>query len=241
MKLTQIDRPQATHKKCFGPCGKNLPLEEFYRSKLGKYGRKSRCKKCHKLPSIKEKLTSGYKRCSNNKCREIKPVSEFCRANDRANGYSSHCKSCKHEYYKNNIDRITVRQKEYYKNNLEANRAKRSRRRAKIKGNGVGIIYQLSVYLERQKHECAYCGCTENEIPPSPRSNTTRWELDHVIPIDKGGPDIDWNIVASCWPCNNSKLNKLIEEWRPELHPKFKHITDRFNQSSFNNNLSLVA
>lgn len=36
---------------------------------------------------------------------------------------------------------------------------------------------------------------------------------DHVIPVKRGGLNTDENVVWSCWECNDSKGNRLPEEW----------------------------
>jgi hypothetical protein len=56
--------------------------------------------------------------------------------------------------------------------------------------------------LIRDNFTCAYCG------------STTGLAADHVHPRAKGGLDIESNLVAACKPCNSSKRDKTIEEWR---------------------------
>lgn len=64
---------------------------------------------------------------------------------------------------------------------------------------------------------CAYC----------PTEGTITWfgdgtvrcslEYDHVIPVGRGGPNVLSNLVIACAPCNASKCNRTIEEWRAWL------------------------
>jgi hypothetical protein len=51
---------------------------------------------------------------------------------------------------------------------------------------------------------CAYCG-SEEQI-----------QLDHIIPISKGGADSFDNLVYACKKCNLSKSNRDILEWYGE-------------------------
>jgi 5-methylcytosine-specific restriction endonuclease McrA len=60
--------------------------------------------------------------------------------------------------------------------------------------------YSAKKIFEKFNFICAYC------------SNDAT-ELDHVIPISRGGPDVESNLVAACKSCNCSKGNKTIEEW----------------------------
>ena len=38
--------------------------------------------------------------------------------------------------------------------------------------------------------------------------------VDHVIPRTKGGQDVIENVVLACWPCNQSKGNRLLGQWK---------------------------
>lgn len=53
--------------------------------------------------------------------------------------------------------------------------------------------------LSRDHYRCAYCGG---------KANT----MDHVIPRSRGGPHTWENIVACCYPCNQRKDDKLLQE-----------------------------
>jgi len=76
---------------------------------------------------------------------------------------------------------------------------------------------------------CQYC----NEPAPD-------GEVDHIIPLSKGGLDVLDNLVWSCRSCNNSKGNKTLEEWRAtaaqgattlaEDKEREQHILDLVNE-----------
>jgi len=53
-------------------------------------------------------------------------------------------------------------------------------------------------------NECSYCGGTEGPF-----------EIDHVIPLARGGSNEPWNLVLACRACNRSKKDRLIAEWLP--------------------------
>ncbi|UZJ23704.1 HNH endonuclease [Rhodococcus antarcticus] len=58
--------------------------------------------------------------------------------------------------------------------------------------------------LKRQyDHRCAYCGTRPEKL-----------EMDHVIPVTRGGRHAIANILPSCPACNRSKFNYLLSEWR---------------------------
>lgn len=51
---------------------------------------------------------------------------------------------------------------------------------------------------------CWYCGDPSEDV-------------DHVIPVSKGGKTDHANLVPACRPCNNCKRNLAIEEFRDYL------------------------
>jgi hypothetical protein len=66
--------------------------------------------------------------------------------------------------------------------------------------------------LRRCNFACYYCG-----IPAA--MGVKQLHIDHVIPVDLGGTNDPWNLVAACWDCNAGKTNgvpsdKLIERVR---------------------------
>lgn len=52
-------------------------------------------------------------------------------------------------------------------------------------------------------NSCSYCG-----VPG-------RMQIDHVVPISRGGTNTIDNITPACAKCNREKGYKLLEEWCP--------------------------
>lgn len=65
--------------------------------------------------------------------------------------------------------------------------------------------------FERDKFTCKYCGLS----PPA-----VRLQIDHVIPIAKGGKDEEANLVTSCFECNNGKRDKVLHVVNPDEEPR---------------------
>ncbi len=63
-----------------------------------------------------------------------------------------------------------------------------------------GLIRDNKKFLELEKC-CVYC------------RSTTNIQLDHIIPLSKGGPDTFDNLIYACRNCNISKGNKSLPEW----------------------------
>lgn len=57
----------------------------------------------------------------------------------------------------------------------------------------------------RQNSRCMYCGVTLN------RNNLS---IDHIQPLDRGGPDTAANLQATCKYCNSRKGNQTDAEFR---------------------------
>lgn len=61
--------------------------------------------------------------------------------------------------------------------------------------------------FKRDDYTCNYCGSRGKSL-----------ECDHVVPVSRGGShDLD-NLVTACKTCNQSKRDKLLSEWRPEVY-----------------------
>jgi 5-methylcytosine-specific restriction endonuclease McrA len=94
--------------------------------------------------------------------------------------------------------------KEWRDKNRHLHNGKENKRRAAKKSNG---IYFVS-HKELQKlysSSCVKCNSSE-EI-----------QMDHIIPISKGGRHSIGNIQPLCKKCNNSKRDKFMFEWKVNL------------------------
>ena len=65
----------------------------------------------------------------------------------------------------------------------------------------ISTAKRFAIYA-RDGHACVYCGSGE------------MLSLDHVIPRSKGGTDSAENLVAACQPCNSSKRDRDLTEWK---------------------------
>lgn len=76
-----------------------------------------------------------------------------------------------------------------------------NRRRARALGNDSRLVTDRD--LARLLNQwCAYCDCCMSE------------EIDHIIPLARGGRDAVGNLTGACSFCNRSKNDKLLVEWR---------------------------
>jgi len=62
--------------------------------------------------------------------------------------------------------------------------------------------------FKRDNFTCRYCGRKTPQVV---------LEVDHIIPVSKGGTDDMDNLVTSCWECNRGKGATLLTEIHNEL------------------------
>jgi len=61
--------------------------------------------------------------------------------------------------------------------------------------------------LERYDFTCQYCGHEAPEV---------KLHVDHIVPLEAGGSDEEWNMTAACVDCN---LGKKARPLRENCHP----------------------
>ena len=59
---------------------------------------------------------------------------------------------------------------------------------------------------ERDNYTCQYCGNSVHKEP------NLLLEIDHIIPVAKGGCTIESNLQTLCWRCNRKKSDKVSDE-----------------------------
>lgn len=128
-------------------------------------------------------------------------------------------------YYERNKDKILARQRAWITANLEHHKAYQreygkhwsaknrhknivyvNNRRKRIRENRDSLKISIRDWertLRRYGHCCAYCG-----------DKPERLQMEHVIPLARGGRHAIGNVVPACQPCNRSKSDHLLVEWR---------------------------
>ena len=57
----------------------------------------------------------------------------------------------------------------------------------------------------RDNYACKICGLSVEKEP------NLLLEIDHIIPLSKGGITTEDNLQTQCWKCNRSKGNKILD------------------------------
>jgi 5-methylcytosine-specific restriction endonuclease McrA len=95
--------------------------------------------------------------------------------------------------------------KKWQHNNKERENARKKAkgyldiRRGRIKQNAKQI--STKEWLKLSTKDCTYCGQPGGEV-------------DHIIPLARGGSHSIGNLTSSCRKCNSSKGMKLLIEWK---------------------------
>ena len=154
------------------------------------------------------------------RCGETKALDEFHNRKDAKDGKNSHCKTCarvikrayldanreihrerRRIYYWANRDRERSQGSAYQAANPEKSRIREQRRRARKADNGVYLVTDRD-YRRILESPCVACGSTQDI------------QVDHIIPIARGGRHAVGNLQALCGSCNASKWAYLPIVWR---------------------------
>ena len=102
------------------------------------------------------------------------------------------------QWIKNNPEKFKKIQNRYSDANPENKRIHCQNRRARIRKNGGQLSRGIAIRLfKSQKGKCACC-----------HKRLTKYHLDHIMPLSRGGRNEDSNIQLLCQPCNQKKFNK---------------------------------
>jgi hypothetical protein len=87
---------------------------------------------------------------------------------------------------------------------VAARKARTANRRAAGDLTGADILHIRELFNAR----CIYCDRTTTHT-----KGKWRYQMDHIIPVTRGGLSLFYNTANSCRPCNNSKLASDPFEW----------------------------
>lgn len=171
-------------------------LKEFNKNKSKKDGLATECKSCKKIQNKKyrKEHLSYYKiYYENNKIVLSEKKKDYVTKNKE-----EYCKR-QHNWYIKNIDLVKKRVSLYKKEHPEQYQMYSNRRLA-AKKSSVIDVFTVQNIIGKYGNCCFYCGGLFEEI-------------DHYLPLSKGGTHTLDNVRPSCKQCNLTKSNKLPEDF----------------------------
>jgi 5-methylcytosine-specific restriction endonuclease McrA len=214
MKPTDRDWPT-----CACGCGEPVPVRKATNPELGlKIGDPCFYVAGHKSRGDRKQVVNGMVACS--KCKVVQPLEAFPRESKRANGRAPQCSACalarQHAYRNRHPERVRAAEKARY--NPERQRAAEARykerhrdhyldnarihasaRRARLREVFVEHVHPL-VVLEMDDGVCGICG---EDVDPF------NFEVDHIIPLIKGGEHSYANTQLAHKSCNSRKRDRI--------------------------------
>ena len=185
-------------------CEQTKALDYFGKNKTKKDGHNSECKECvraynaeyYKANSdrIKSKV-KDYREKNSDVVKQRK--SRYAKENALA------IRKKVAEWQRANPEKRAQNAKAHRQRHPERENAKAAKRRARARKNGVFTFTQKEL-KKIYSSPCFYCGSKKNI------------ELDHILPISKGGRHSIGNAVSACRLCNSQKSNKLLIQWKKE-------------------------
>jgi 5-methylcytosine-specific restriction endonuclease McrA len=114
-------------------------------------------------------------------------------------------RAAKRAYYAANDEAVRAANKAYAQSHPEVAVVKRHRRRERVSGQPGFTAQEWRALLEAHQHRCAYC------------FESARLQVEHKVPIARGGKNTIDNIVPACARCNTRKHLLTDEEFCARL------------------------
>lgn len=89
---------------------------------------------------------------------------------------------------------------------------------ANRKSTGIRARFEA---FKRDGFSCQYCGRTPPDIV---------LEVDHIIPVSKGGDNSEGNLITSCRDCNRGKSNVPLSSVPDSIHSRMAEAKEKRKQ-----------
>lgn len=191
-------------------CHEHKPRSEFYGDNRATDGLQGACKPC---------FLYGQKKRTESRIDEYRAKRRDYYSKNRERLLASNAKSRekhkdkilagKRRYYQENKSAANACIKEWAKKNPEKYSAYRravvGRRRAAVKSGDKPPV--IAKWILDQPKSCKWCGaeCANN------------YQIDHIIPVARGGTHTIDNLAISCPSCNHRKSAKTLDRWKQEM------------------------
>jgi 5-methylcytosine-specific restriction endonuclease McrA len=225
--IEQLDKDELLallHKRCT-KCGVVKYFGEFTKHNGCSGGVTSACRKCHSErhrkyhKENKEKEAERHRKYhEENKEKEAERQRKYRKENKEKvlERQRKHYEENKEKvlerhrkYHKENKEKVLERKRKWQKENPEkCAESTRKRRARKVNAAGSHTAEQVKARFDYYGNKCIYCGSDEN------------LEVEHRIPLARGGSDWPANLAPACGPCNRSKGTKTETEFKKILEER---------------------
>lgn len=190
-------------------CGVPKPLDGFHKNRLTKDGRQSNCKECVSAYNALYRAANAEQLSEYNKRWRMENAEEYNRK--RKEQYAAdpapaieRSKAYRQANPGRALDAQRRSKRAWRKKNPEKAQAENARRRARRKAaEGSYSGDELRQMYDDQQGLCAYC--------ETPLFGT--YDVDHMIPLSRGGANGWQNLAVACRRCNRQKHAKTAEEF----------------------------
>lgn len=227
-------------KVCKGKCGLDLPLDAFGVHPLGRFGRKSKCKAClaeigrQTWAPTEEQQEAARQRAKAWNAANPERKNEASKAWAKENPEKHN--SIVRRWRKKNPERNQATNRASWERNKKSAQASAKRwrlehpeayreaqrrwrienadywrGRAEVIARGDLTWEQWAEVIEQFQHACAYCLRTDVKL-----------SMDHLIPVSRGGPHTQSNVVPACKSCNSRKKDRPIWVMFEQFHPQME-------------------
>jgi len=183
--------------KTCSKCRESKPVSAFSKNKSSKHRLQNNCRTCAKA------CTAAWTEA--NKDRAAAKAAAWKAANrDRVAANNAAWKIA-------NPEKVSIKKAKWASANPEKRAASKHRRRALTASNGVNAVTTAET-AEIIAMPCTACGVAG----PS--------QVDHIIPIARGGAHSIGNLMPLCRSCNASKCDMLYIEWKHSKRPQARKV-----------------
>jgi len=190
-----------TNTKTCTKCGQIKPYSEFNNRQASPDGKQPKCRECEHIAQREYNAKNSARNTARavewnrtNKARRKEIVQGYVERFPERRRESSRLDHIK------NRDARNARIREHRKRNMDQARGYVLARRGRIKASAK--LVTVKEIAKMYASVCTYCGSSD------------KIEIDHIVPLSKGGRHSIGNLTPACRSCNGSKGNKFLREWR---------------------------
>ncbi len=191
-------------------CNSQKNLDDFYNNKATGDGKSTYCKPCHSAYIKQRSVKTKQRRAETNRAWYLKNRQRKAQTKKVwLEQNKSKVLAKQAEYRQKNKQVIALKTALYAQENPHKIRASALRQCAKRKGAKIFHISDREI-IKMLSSQCSVTGCTNLDI-----------EMDHVIPLSRGGSHCIGNLQPMCTHHNRVKNNKTNMEFRVYMQKKY--------------------